>query len=164
MDSTDEPPPIAGGSNWTRAPLEDVKTGVLSVGYPADRIHFVVGKVEDTLPSQAPEQVALLRLDTDWYESTKHELIHLYPRLAQGGVLIIDDYGSWSGAQRATDEFLAESGARLLLVRSDAAVRYAVKVDAEPNPVLPTAARTSAVAGSRWLDTVKSELENKCKQ
>jgi hypothetical protein len=123
----------ANGSDWARASFEDVKAGVLSVGYPAGRINFVKGRVEDTIPAQAPEQLALLRLDTDWYESTKHELIHLYPRLSQGGVIIIDDYGSWAGARKATDEYVAETGARLLLVRSDAAVRYAVKVDASPS-------------------------------
>jgi len=120
----------ASGSNWTRAPLEDVKAGVMSAGYPGDRIRFVQGCVEDTLPAQAPERLALMRLDTVWYESTKHELIHLYPRLSQGGVIIIDDYGTWAGSRRATDEYIGETGARLLLVRSDMTVRYAVKVDA----------------------------------
>jgi hypothetical protein len=119
----------AGGSDWDRASLEDVKAGVLSVGYPPERIRFVRGKVEDTVPAQAPDKIALLRLDTDWYESTKHEFTHLYPRLSRGGVLIIDDYGAWLGARRATDEYLAETGARILLIRSDATVRYAVKVD-----------------------------------
>ncbi|RJO60134.1 macrocin O-methyltransferase [candidate division WS5 bacterium] len=120
----------SGGSDWARASLEDVKDGVMSVGYPAERIRFVQGRVEDTIPTQAPEQLSLMRLDTDWYESTKHELIHLYPRLSHGGVIIIDDYGAWAGSRRATDEYIAETGARLLLVRSDMTVRYAVKVDA----------------------------------
>ena len=47
------------------------------------------GPVEETVPSQAPDSLALLRLDTDWYESTRHELEHLYPRLVDGGVLIV---------------------------------------------------------------------------
>ena len=64
------------------------------VGYPRERLHFVQGPVEETLPGSAPESIALLRLDTDWYSSTKHELEHLYPRLVPGGVLIIDDYGT----------------------------------------------------------------------
>lgn len=120
----------AGGSDWARASLDDVKAGVMSVGYPVERVRFVQGLVEETIPTQAPGQLALMRLDTDWYESTKHELIHLYPRLSQGGVIIIDDYGAWAGSRRATDEYIAETGARLLLVRSDMTVRYAVKVDA----------------------------------
>ena len=76
------------------------------------------GKVEDTIPGDAPEEIAVLRLDTDWYESTKHELRPLYRRLAPGGVLIIDDYGPWKGSKDATDEFLAETGEPLLFVRT----------------------------------------------
>jgi hypothetical protein len=87
----------------------------------------VRGKVEDTLPAQAPEQIALLRLDTDWYESTRHELEHLYPRLVSGGVLIIDDYGYWQGARQATDEYFAGRGIHLLLNRIDITGRIAIK-------------------------------------
>lgn len=78
-----------------RASLADVKSAVLSVGYDPSRLHFVEGLVEDTLPARRPEAIALLHLDTDWYQSTLHELTHLYPRLSPGGVLIIDDYGHW---------------------------------------------------------------------
>ena len=63
-----------GSPLWAYAPFEDVQRNVGSVGYPAERVHFVRGMVEDTIPEQAPEQIALLRLDTDFYESTKHEL------------------------------------------------------------------------------------------
>ena len=87
------------------------------------------GRVEETIPEAAPERIAVLRLDTDWYESTRHELEHLYPRLAVGGVLIVDDYGHWQGARRAVDEYLAASGARLLLSRIDYTGRMAVKID-----------------------------------
>ena len=55
-------------------------------GYPADRIHYHSCLVQDTIPAQAPERIALLRLDTDWYESTRHELAHLYDRVPSGGV------------------------------------------------------------------------------
>ena len=70
-----------GGPIWRAATLDDVKAGFDSVDYPAERIHYVEGKVEDTVPGRAPDQIAILRLDTDWYESTKHELEHLYRRL-----------------------------------------------------------------------------------
>src|SRR3546814_20196075 len=72
--------------------------------YPRKNVHFVEGKVEETVPEHTPDTIALLRLDTDWYSSTKHELHHLSPRLAQGGVLIIDDYGHWAGCRRARSE------------------------------------------------------------
>jgi O-methyltransferase len=104
-----------------------VRQAVLSTGYDAARLHFVKGKVEDTLPAEAPPQICLLRLDTDWYESTRHELRHLYPRLARGGVLIIDDYGHWQGARQATDEYLAEQRIPLLLNRIDYGARIALK-------------------------------------
>ena len=112
---------------WAIAAIDDVREAVLSVGYPEERIHFVQGPVEDTLPANAPEAIALLRLDTDWYSSTKHELVHLFPRLTSGGVLILDDYGYWQGARRAVDEYLAENGLRLLLNRIDNTARIALK-------------------------------------
>jgi O-methyltransferase len=111
---------------WAIADLADVRTGMAVTGYPAERIHYHPGLVQDTIPEQAPERIALLRLDTDWYASTKHELAHLYDRLVPGGVLVIDDYDYWEGSRQAVDEFLAETGARLLLVPVDSA-RFAAK-------------------------------------
>lgn len=107
--------------------LDVVRANVLGTGYPADRIHFVVGTVETTLPEHAPDRLALLRLDTDWYQSTRHELTHLYPRLSEGGVLIVDDYGHWEGARRAVDEYFEAEAPPLLLTRLDYTGRMAVK-------------------------------------
>ncbi len=115
-------------SEWCRAPLEMVQRAVRSTGYNPDKIHLIKGKVEDTVPGAAPTKIALLRLDTDWYESTRHELEHLFPRLSPGGVIIIDDYGHWQGARRATDEFLAQHNIPLLLNRIDYTARIGVKV------------------------------------
>jgi O-methyltransferase len=105
---------------------ESVRKLLFETGYPQPHMHFIRGPVEETLPSAAPEQIALLRLDTDWYESTRHELEHLYPRLVPGGVLIIDDYGHWQGCRRAVDEYFAERPP-LLLHRIDYTARIAVK-------------------------------------
>jgi hypothetical protein len=116
-------------SIWARSPLEDVRRNLSGTGYPADRVEFVVGRVEETVPSRAPETIAILRLDTDWYESTRHELVHLFPRLSVGGVLIIDDYGHWEGARKAVDEYLADHGVRLLLNRIDVTGRIGIKLD-----------------------------------
>jgi O-methyltransferase len=105
-----------------------VRRMLLDTGYPDARLHFKVGPVEETLPGEAPEgPIALLRLDTDWYESTRHELEHLYPRLSTGGVLIVDDYGHFEGARRAVDEYFATHG-QLLLSRIDYTARIAIKV------------------------------------
>ncbi|MCW2967337.1 MAG: macrocin O-methyltransferase, partial [Solirubrobacteraceae bacterium] len=105
----------------------DVRNTVLGTGYPPERIHFVRGPVEETLPEHAPERLALLRLDTDWYESTRAEMEHLYPRLSDGGVLIIDDYGHWDGARRAVEEHFAANGDAPLLHRIDYTGRIGIK-------------------------------------
>jgi O-methyltransferase len=117
------------GSAWCYASLDDVKAGMRSTGYPETRMHFVKGKVEETIPAHAPETVAILRLDTDWYESTRHEMEHLFPRLVKGGILIIDDYGHWKGAREAIDEYLRARNIHLLLNRIDYTGRLAVKTE-----------------------------------
>jgi len=117
-------------SDWCRAELEAVKRAVLSTGYDPARVRFVKGKVEETMPGVAPAQIAVLRLDTDWYESTKHELEHLYPRLSCGGVLLVDDYGHWQGARKAVDEYFASRRIPMLLSRSDYTGRVGVKISA----------------------------------
>lgn len=116
-----------GTGVWCYASIEDVRENILSLGYPSDKIHLVKGKVEDTIPSRLPRSISLLRLDTDWYESTKHELEHLYPLLVRGGVLIIDDYGHWQGARKAVDEYFA--GKPMYLHRADYTGRVAIKND-----------------------------------
>lgn len=101
-----------------------MRANLKSTGYPPRHLYLLKGRVEDTIPDQAPDEIALLRLDTDWYESTAHELNHLYPRLGSGGVLIIDDYGHWQGARRAVDEYF---GGKVLLQRIDYTGRLVVK-------------------------------------
>lgn len=112
---------------WAYGALEEVRKNVLGTGYDPNLVAFVQGKVEDTLPAHAPESIALLRLDTDWYESTKHELEQLYPRLSVGGVLLIDDYGHWEGARKAVDEYVQEKQLRVLLQRIDYTGRLCIK-------------------------------------
>ena len=115
---------------WCIASVENVRRNIVSTGYPEQRIHLVKGKVEDTVPQQAPEKIALLRLDTDWYESTKHEMEHLYPRLVPNGVLIIDDYGHWKGAKEAVDEYFARHKIKPFLSRMDYTGRLVIKPSA----------------------------------
>lgn len=108
-----------GTGIWCYASMEDVRYNLLSTGYPSDKIHFIKGKVEDTIPDVIPSHLSLLRLDTDWYESTKHELTHLFPKLDSSGVLIIDDYGHWQGARSAVDEYFREQNRNVYLHRID---------------------------------------------
>ncbi len=98
-----------GGSIWCIASIDDVRSNLFSTGYPQAQIHLIKGDVVETLSikSNIPERISLLRLDTDWYESTKKELEVLFPRLVSGGVCLIDDYGHWQGSRRAVDEYLA---------------------------------------------------------
>lgn len=114
-------------SDWARASLDEVRRNIESTGYPMGNVTFVKGLVQDTVPANAPAGIALLRLDTDWYDSTACELKYLYPRLSDYGLLIIDDYGTMAGQRRAVDEYLAESGEVLLLNRLDFAGRLALK-------------------------------------
>ena len=113
-------------SVWCMSPLEGVRKLMIDNGYPLDQIHFVKGKVEETLPTSRPEQISLLRLDTDWYESTRCELEYLFPKLVPGAVVIIDDYGHWKGCRRAVDEYFAEHGISMLLNRLDYTGRIGV--------------------------------------
>ena len=112
---------------WAYSTLEMVQQGMNAIGYPQQRIHYVRGKVEDTIPATLPGEIALLRLDTDWYESTRHELLHLFPLLSKGGVLILDDYGHWQGARAAVDEYFDQHPQPILLNRIDETGRIAIK-------------------------------------
>src|ERR1700743_1474733 len=107
--------------------LEEVQNNVGNLKYPAQLVHYVKGKVEETIPNTIPAKIALLRLDTDWFESTAHELEHLYPLLVSGGGIIIDDYGHWEGARKAVDEYIADNKLPLLLNRIDYTGRIGVK-------------------------------------
>ena len=102
-------------SDWCRASLDDAKRNIASLDYDQTRFTFIKGKVEETIPENCPKSISLLRLDTDWYESTKHEMIHLFPLLSRGGVLLIDDYANWLGSKKAVDEYLADHGIRMFL-------------------------------------------------
>jgi len=120
--------PVADGDNvWCVASLEDVKQNIHSTGYPAELLEYVQGPVEETLRSRVPDSIALLRLDTDWYESTKASLEFLYPRLVPGGVCILDDYGHWQGARVAVDEFFSSSAPRPLMMPIDFSGRIFLK-------------------------------------
>lgn len=114
-------------SPWCYAGIDDVRAAMRSTGYPMERIHYIQGRVEDTIPANAPARIAVLRLDTDWYESTRHELEHLYPLMSPGGALILDDYGHWAGCRKAVDEYFCAHGIKLMLNRIDYTGRIAVK-------------------------------------
>jgi hypothetical protein len=98
---------VNGNNIWCIAGLDDVKNNFLKSSYPLELVNFIKGDVAETLRKEEnlPDKISLLRLDTDWYESTKVELEVLFPLLVKGGVCIIDDYGHWQGAKKAVDEY-----------------------------------------------------------
>ena len=112
--------------------MEEVRENLAKTDYPREKFCLVPGPVEETLEgkmSHLPESLALLRLDTDWYASTKVELEVLYPRLVPGGILIIDDYGHFQGARTAVDEYFSglPAGEAPLLHRIDYTGRGGIK-------------------------------------
>ncbi len=103
-------------ADWCCASLEDVRHNLSTIDYDQKRFHCVKGKVEEAIPGTLPGPISVLRLDTDWYESTKHEMEHLFPLLSQGGVLVVDDYGTWVGSGEAVDEYLEQQHIRMFLM------------------------------------------------
>jgi O-methyltransferase len=114
-------------NHWAISRIEEVKQHIQNTGYPDRLVKYVEGKVEATIPKHIPDSIAILRLDTCWYESTRHELEHLFPILSQGGILILNDYGHWAGAREAVNEYIAKHNLKLLLCRVDYTGRIAVK-------------------------------------
>jgi len=115
-------------NEWCYSPIDEVKNNLYSTNYPKDKLNFVKGKVEDTIPGTLPESIAILRLDTDWYESTYHELVHLYPLLSKNGFLIIDDYGYWQGAREAVEQYFKENNVKIFMNRLDNSARAGIKI------------------------------------
>ena len=117
---------------WCLASLRDVRSNFEKAGANLEPVHFVEGDVLTTLADEAnlPQAISVLRLDTDWYESTKKELEILYPRLSAGGSLLIDDFGHWEGARKAVEQYFAliEPAARPLLHYTDHCGRMGVKI------------------------------------
>lgn len=113
--------------NQCVGPLEDVRTLFFSkLKLPGGAIHIEQGWFQDTLP-KAKEKIgpiALLRMDADWYESTKIILECLFDNVVSGGWVIIDDYNCWEGCKKAVDEFLRQRGISVHLENIDDAAAY----------------------------------------
>lgn len=109
------------------ASLDTVKYYMRSTNYPEAQMRFIAGDVLQTVPATVPSQIALLRLDTDWYKSTLHELNHLYDLVVPRGIVILDDYGWCRGARQAADEFFSRQSFKPMLHRVNQGVRMIVK-------------------------------------
>ena len=113
---------------WAFSQIEKVKSNMFSTDYDTNRIHYLAGLVENTLPDERIKEIALLRLDTDFYSSTAHELNVLFPKLVKGGIIIIDDYGHWGGARKAVDEYFSNNKVQIFLTRIDYSCRIGIKL------------------------------------
>jgi O-methyltransferase len=107
--------------------LDDVKRVMRETGYPFENVVFNVGRVEETIPQSQIDRISLLRLDTDWYDSTKFQLEELYDKVVPNGVVIFDDYGFWKGHKKAADEFLEKRNIKPLMMRNDWSCRLFIK-------------------------------------
>lgn len=116
-----------GTKRWMDVSVDTVSENMARTGYPMENVILVKGKVEDTLPKQAPDSLALLRIDVDWYSPCKATMEHLYPRLSEHGVLILDDYGHYQGFRKAVDDYLDKSNSPILLNRVDYTCRTGIK-------------------------------------
>ena len=119
-----------GYNDWCYASLEDVKNNFLNSNLKLNGVNFIKGDVSKTLKikENIPNEIAILRLDTDWYESTKSELGILYPILSIGGVLIVDDYGTWKGSRKAVVEYFSTFDYKPLFNVIDHSCRSAIKL------------------------------------
>jgi hypothetical protein len=99
----------AGGTKWDAVSLDELQAGFVAIGLSMEKIHFVSGRVENSLQVVRPFRVAILRLDVDWYEPTKAALQALYARVVRKGFLIVDDYGHWMGCKKAVDEYFGKA-------------------------------------------------------
>ncbi len=97
------------------------------VGYHPEFLHYHEGWFQDTLPAADTGDIALLRLDADWYASTKVCLDFLYDKVVSGGFVIIDDYGAYDGCRKAVDEFVADRGIDAFLNHVNVDCRYWIK-------------------------------------
>lgn len=149
----------AGGDDSlvkARCDIASVRANMISTGFPRERINYVQGDVRNTLKDRRPEPIALLRLDTDFEDSTSAELHYLYPTVSNGGVIIIDDYGHWHGAKKAVDIFLdreRNSGRNHFLVPLDYTGRLFVKppgAQVQTKPIMPPVSLHIPTIGERY--------------
>jgi O-methyltransferase len=109
--------------------LEQAKKYVNSTNYPQDKLHFIKGDVLETLNKKEniPDKICILRLDTDWYDSSKYELEKLYNNVVDGGIVILDDYFEWNGQRKATDEFFKENNINKKIIQVNDHCGYFIK-------------------------------------
>jgi hypothetical protein len=112
---------------WCYASIDDVKANFSTLDLLSENVVFVQGDILKTLDTTIPDKISVLRLDTDWYESTKKEMDVLYERIVRNGVLMVDDYGYWAGSKKAVDEYFEKNPPRPFLQYIDNTGRLGIK-------------------------------------
>ena len=115
-------------NTWCYASLDDVKNNFSKIGLLSANVEFIQGDVLQTLNQTIPDKISVLRLDTDWYESTKKEMDVLYKRIVPKGVFMVDDYGHWGGSKKAVDEYFEKNSNRPFLHYIDYTGRLGLKI------------------------------------
>lgn len=117
------------GNNWCESSLDFVKNNVESTGYDIEKLFYIVGDIRKTLAikNNLPKKISVLRLDTDWYDSTKIEIETLYDLVSEGGVIIIDDYFLWNGQRKAIDDFLSNRNLDKNILNINNKIGYFIK-------------------------------------
>lgn len=108
--------------------LELTRDNMEMTSYPKEHYVFLEGDVRETVLEKSPDQISLLRLDTDTYETTLSELENLYPKLVKGGVLLLDDYGYSKGVRKAVDDYFDTPESVLFFQRANFSSRTAIKL------------------------------------
>jgi len=112
---------------WCHASTDDVETNFSNLGLLSENVKFVQGDILQTLDVTIPDKISVLRLDTDWYESTKKEMDVLYERIDPNGVLMVDDYGHWAASKKAVDEYFSKNNNRPFIQYIDYTGRLGIK-------------------------------------
>ena len=114
--------------SWNPVSIQEVRDNMLTTEFPKENIILIEGDVKEVLPKAQHDKISLLRLDTDWYESTLIELKYLYPKLTLNGILILDDHGHWLGARKAAEEYFNQINEPILLSKINYSTRVAIKL------------------------------------
>jgi hypothetical protein len=114
-------------NRWCYTPLDKVKLRLKLLDYPSENLHYIVGDVMETLKMYVPEKIAILRLDTDWYESSKFELEMMYDSVVSRGLVIFDDYYHWDGQRRAVDDFFEKRNEKVNIIKLDGKTGVMIK-------------------------------------
>lgn len=102
---------------WNKGNVKMVQEVLGKIGYPSDKLTIVPGWFDETIVREPIEEIVILHIDADWYQSVRTVLELLYPRVVPGGYVVLDDYGLWPGCERAVLDYFSEHQISEMIVR-----------------------------------------------